>query len=426
MNPGKVLADAAALDAAAPLTRLRERFALPRGDDGKPLVYLCGHSLGPMPLAARTLVLEELEDWARLGVVGHHAARRPWIDYADFLQQGLASLCGAHPDEVVAMNALSVNLHLLLASFYRPQGARRLIVVESGAFSSDHHAVASLAHWHGLDPATCLLEVPPGADGDTIGEQALEQLLAERGHEVALVLWPGVQYRTGQAFDLARVAAAAHGAGARCGFDLAHAIGNVPLSLHEAGADFAVWCSYKYLNAGPGAIGGAFVHARHARADLPGLAGWWGHEPATRFRMEPAFTPAAGAAGWAVSNPPVLSAAPLIASLQLFADAGMDALRTRSLALGTFLRRHVEAHFHRQLHIVTPAAPARHGCQLSLRVRAGREAGRRLFEGLGARGVVLDWREPDVLRLSTVPLYNHFTDIAQLLVHLRALLPETP
>jgi kynureninase len=239
---------------------------------------------------------------------------------------------------------------------------------------------------------------------------------------VALVLWPGVQYLTGQAFDLARIARAAAACGAACGFDLAHAVGNLPLALHDAGADFAVWCSYKYLNGGPGALGGAFVHERHARSGLPRLAGWWGHEPATRFRMGPEFHPAFGAAGWQVSNPPIFSTAPLLASLALFEAAGLPALRAKSLAMTTWLLDQLDSAFGRHLQCVTPRDPAQRGSQLSLRVRAGREVGQALFAQLGARGVVLDWREPDILRVAPAPLYNRFEDIAQLLLHLEALL----
>lgn len=422
MNTEELLAEAAARDASDALAAFRGRFALPLATDGSLLTYLCGHSLGAMPLAARSLVAEELDDWARLAVNGHHTARRPWIDYADFLQQGLARLAGAGTSEVVAMNALSVNLHLLLASFFRPQGERRCIVIEAGSFSSDHHAVSSVLTLHGLDPAECLIEVGPAPGSDLIEEAALEAVLAERGDEVAVVLWPGVQYRTGQAFDIGRVVAATHGAGAICGLDLAHAIGNIPLDLHAHGADFAVWCSYKYLNAGPGAIGGAFVHSRHSRMSRPGLAGWWGHDPVTRFLMEPGFMPATGAAAWQVSNPPILSAAPLLASLAIFDEAGMPALRAKSLSLDAFLRAQLATHFSDALQVVTPAEPARHGCQLSLRVREGRDAGRRLFEGLQARGIVVDWREPDILRISPVPLYNSHGDIARLLMGLAELL----
>lgn len=391
---------------------MRGRFALPRDPKGEPLIYLCGHSLGLAPLAARRLVHEELQDWEQLGVEGHHRSRRPWIDYAELLQAGLAQLAGAEPAEVVAMNALTTNLHLLLASFYRPQGRRRRILIERGAFPSDRHAVVSQLGWHGLDAQDALLEVDPDPGSLLVDEARLEALLRQRGDEVALVLWPGVQYLTGQRFDLARIARAAHAAGALCGFDLAHSIGNTPLALHDDGADFAVWCSYKYLNAGPGAIGGAFVHSRHQRAALPGLAGWWGHDRATRFQMGPEFAPSAGAAAWQVSNPPILSTAPLLASLQIFEAAGMQALQAKSQAMTALLLEGLRAH-DAAIESITPLDPARRGCQLSLRLRAGRDAGRRVFEALTEQGVVADWREPDILRFAPVPLYNSFGEVAR-------------
>jgi kynureninase len=411
LNPPRE--QARALDAADQLAPLRNRFALPPGAQGRPLLYFCGQSLGLAPRAARQLVEEELDDWERLGVAGHHAGRRPWIDYAEALRPGLARLVGAQPDEVVAMNSLTLNLHLLLASFYRPQGRRRCILIEQGVFPSDRHAIVSQLHWHGLREQEALLELPAHPVTDLVEEADIEQLLRERGEEIALVLWPGVQYRTGQNFDLARIAAATRDAGATCGFDLSHAIGIVPLALHDDGADFAVWCSYKYLNGGPGAIGGAFVHARHQRAALPGLAGWWGHDPATRFGMQPEFLPAAGAAGWQVSNPPILATAPLLASLAIFDSAGMPALRAKSLAMGGLLLQAIDG-LDSRISCLTPREDARRGCQLSLRVRAGREAGRRLFAALGAQGVVADWREPDILRFAPVPLYNTFGEVAQL------------
>lgn len=414
--------EARALDAADPLAPLRERFALPTAADGEPLIYFCGHSLGAAPRAARARVTEELDDWERLGVDGHHAGRRPWIDYAQLLARPLATLAGAREHEVVAMNSLTVNLHLLMASFFRPQGHRRLVVIEGGAFPSDRHAVLGQLRWHGLDPAATLVEIAPAPGEDLIDLARLEQLLASRGGEVALVLWPGVQYRTGQAFDLARVARAAAACGAICGFDLAHAIGNLPLALHDTGADFAAWCGYKYLNGGPGALAGAFVHERHAQSDLPRLAGWWGHDGATRFRMGPEFHPSFGAAGWQVSNPPILSTAPLLAALELFDAAGMAALRAKSLAMNALLLREIDARHAGQLQCLTPRDVAQRGCQLSLRVRAGRATGRALFDALTAHGVVLDWREPDVLRLAPVPLYNRYTDIARFLQRLESLL----
>jgi kynureninase len=402
---------AAALDAADPLAPLRERFVLPRAADGSTQMYFCGHSLGLAPRDARARVAEEIDDWENLGVTGHHAGRRPWIDYAELLRPALARLTGAQPDEVVAMNGLTVNLHLLMASFYRPQGIRRCIVIEKGAFPSDRHAVLSQLHWHGIGEEA-LIEVGHDATG-TLDESVLEHLLATRGEEIALVLWPGVQYLTGQAFDLARIVRAAHAAGARCGFDLAHAVGNVPLALHDIGADFAAWCSYKYLNAGPGAVGGAFVHASHPRSERPGLAGWWGHDPATRFRMGPEFVPAAGAAAWQLSNPPILSTAPLLASLELFEAAGTSQLQAKAQALGSLLLEAVDA-LDTRIHCITPRDAKRRGCQLSLRVRAGRDAGRRLFEFLEAHNVVADWREPDIVRVAPVPLYNSFTETARL------------
>ena len=417
MSVAAALAAARARDAADPLRGLRARFALPRNERGEPLVYLCGHSLGLEPLAARELVNAELDDWARLGVLGHEHARRPWVPYHENLTAPLAALTGAGTGEVVAMNSLTVNLHLMLASFYRPRPARTRILIEAGAFSSDRHAVASQIAWHGLDPERELLELAPRGAADTVSEEEIEALLAEHGTSIALVLWPGVQYRTGQAFDLARITRAAHAHGCVAGFDLAHAVGNLPLALHAAQADFAVWCSYKYLNGGPGAIGGAFLHERHSAAQprthhsggLPGarLAGWWGHELSTRFRMEPGFRGAAGIAAWQVSNPPVLAAAPLIASLAIFAEACSAPLRDKSIALTGFLDALIRP-LAPAVEIVTPAASAQRGCQLSLRIAGGN--GRRVFDALTASGVIGDWRAPDIIRVAPVPLYNSFED----------------
>jgi kynureninase len=395
------------LDEADALRGFRERFARPRGAHGEPLVYLCGHSLGLMPLAARTLVLEELEDWAQLAVLGHEHARRPWIPYHENLREGLAHLAGGRPGEVAAMNSLTVNLHLLLAAFYRPSGERRRILIEAGAFSSDRHAVASQIAWRGLAVEEALVELPAPAASDTIPEEAIEAYLGEHGASVALVLWPGIQYRTGQAFDLGRIAHAAHRAGGIIGFDLAHAIGNVPLALHDIEADFAVWCSYKYLNGGPGAIGGCFIHQRHER---PHLAGWWGHEAATRFRMAPEFRPAPGAAGWQISNPPILAAAPLIASLGLFAEAGLQRLRRKSVALTGYLQYLLER-LAPEVALITPRAADARGCQLSVRIAGPQGRGQRVFDELTTQGVIGDWREPDTLRLAPVPLYNSFADV---------------
>jgi len=413
------LAEARARDAADPLRGFRDRFALPRDARGEPLTYLCGHSLGLQPLAARTVVNEELDEWSRLAVQGHEEARRPWIPYHENLAAGLAALAGAQASEVVAMNSLTVNLHLMLASFYRPQGKRTRILIEAGAFSSDRHAVTSQIAWHGLDPERTLIELAPAAGEDLVPEESIESQLACHGEEIAVVLWPGVQFRTGQAFDLARIARAAHRHGCIAGFDLAHSIGNTPLTLHALDADFAVWCSYKYLNGGPGAIGGCFVHWRHSEGQprsrhaggLPGarLAGWWGHEESSRFLMEPQFQAAVGAAAWQVSNPPILAAAPLIASLDIFMEAGMTALRAKSVALTDFLDGLIRP-LAPGVNILTPAEAAQRGCQLSLRLATGAAHGRRVFTALTERGVICDWRSPDIIRVAPVPLYNTFED----------------
>jgi kynureninase len=395
---------ARAADAADPLRSLRAQFALPTDAQGAPLAYLCGHSLGLAPRAARARVLEEIEDWERLGVLGHEQARRPWIGYAETLRADLALLAGARPDEVVAMNSLSVNLHLLLAGFYRPSGGRDAILIEAGAFPSDRHVVESQIRWHGLDPHRSLIELAPRAGADTLDPADIEAAIEREAGRLALVLWPGVQYRTGQAFDLARITRAAHTAGALAGFDLAHAIGNLPLALHADGADFAAWCSYKYLNAGPGAIAGAFVHERHA--GRPRLTGWWGHEAATRFRMSGEFVPGAGAAGWQISNPPILAAAPLGIALALFRTAGRAALHAKSQRLTGWLEFLLQRRCAGQVAIITPAE---RGAQLSLRLRPAARA-RAAFAALAPRGIIADWREPDVIRMAPVPLYNGFED----------------
>ena len=405
---------ARACDESDVLKGFRDRFELPHDAHGKPLIYLCGHSLGLMPRAARALVTQELDDWAAMGARGHETALRPWIPYHENLSLGFAELTGATPQEVVAMNSLTVNLHLMLAAFYRPRGKRRKILIEAGAFPSDRHALSSQLEWHGLDPHGCLVELAPAAIEDAVSEEEIEGTLEQIGSEIALVLWPGVQYRTGQSFDLARIARAARRARCLVGFDLAHSIGNMDLDLNASGADFAVWCNYKYLNAGPGAIGGCFIHERHLGATpRPHLTGWWGHEAATRFLMRPEFHAAAGAAGWQISNPPILSAAPLIASLAIFKEARLARLRAKSTALTGFLEFLLDAQAP-AVRIITPREATERGCQLSLRVAGGP----RIFQRLSAAGVVCDWREPDTLRVAPVPLYNRYEDVWRFSEHL--------
>jgi len=401
---------ALALDAADPLSRLRKEFLVP-AHAGEDQAYFCGNSLGLQPRGARAHVEEVLDKWAAEAVEGHFTGSAQWLDYHELVREPLARVVGAKASEVVAMNTLTVNLHLMMVSFYRPTRERPAILIEAGAFPSDRHAVASQVAFHGFDPATDLIELEADEPNGTISMPALERAIAEHGPRLALVLWPGVQYRTGQAFDLKEIARLAHQAGAVAGFDLAHGVGNLELGLHDANADFAVWCHYKYMNSGPGAVAGCFVHERHARSERPRFAGWWGHEVSTRFRMGPQFSPTPGADGWQLSNPPILGLAPLRASLDLYDRVGMAALRERSRRLTGYLEQLIDARLTNVLQIVTPREPARRGCQLSLRVHGGREQGRALFEYLAANGVLGDWREPDVIRISPAPLYNSFSEI---------------
>jgi kynureninase len=401
---------AAELDAADPLRAFRNEFHIPL-HDGEEQRYFCGNSLGLQPKAVRAALLDELDDWARLGVEGHFHGKHPWMPYHGFVRDSLAELVGAQPSEVVAMNTLSVNLHLMMVSFYRPTRERHAILIEAGAFPSDRYAVESQIRFHGFDPATALIELEGDEPDGTISMAAIERVLAGRGQQIALVLWPGVQYRSGQAFDLKEITRLAHAQGCVAGFDLAHAAGNLPLNLHDSGADFAAWCSYKYLNSGPGAIAGCFVHERHARSDRPRFAGWWGHDQATRFRMGPEFVPTPGADGWQLSNPPIMALSPLRVSLEVFHRAGMARLRAKSKQLTGYLEALIRARLAHSLQILTPSEPERRGCQLSLRVAGGRERGRALFDHLGSIGVLGDWREPDVIRISPAPLYNSFDDV---------------
>lgn len=400
---------ALALDAADPLHRFHDEFLFPRHGGGEQ-TYFVGNSLGLQPRGARARVEEVLDKWANEAVEGHFTGAAQWMDYHALAREPLARVVGAQPAEVVAMNSLTANLHFMLVSFYRPTRERSAILMEAGAFPSDRYALESHVRFHGFDPATDLIELEPDADG-LFPMAAIERAIAEHGPRLALVLWPGVQYRTGQAFDLGEIARLGHAQGAVVGFDLAHAAGNLPLRLHDSGADFAVWCHYKYMNAGPGAVAGCFVHERHARTGRPRFAGWWGHDAATRFRMGPEFAPTPGADGWQLSNPPILGLAPLLASLDLFDQAGMPALRTKSEALTGYLEALIRARLAGTLEIVTPREPERRGAQLSLRVAGGRERGRALFEHLAANGVLGDWREPDVVRISPAPLYNRFIDV---------------
>lgn len=402
---------ARALDAADPLQAWRERFVLPHDDAGRELVYLCGHSLGAQPTLAADYVEEVMRDWRARGVDGFFAGRRRWLDYHERAVPALAALAGAQPQEVTVMNSLTVNLHLLLASFYRPAGDRTALLMERSAFPSDRYAAESHVRWHGLDPARDLLEIAPREDEHLLRTEDIIATLEREGPRIAAVLLPGVQYLTGQRLDIHAITAAGRRAGCTVGWDLAHAIGNVPLALHDAGVDYAVWCHYKYVNGGPGAPGGAFVHARHsARRDLPRLAGWWGNDAATRFRMAPDFDPAPGADGWQVSTPSILALAPVAAALEHYAAVGLAALRAKSIALTSYLEALIDERLAGHLTVLTPRGAEDRGAALSLRLESGRDAARAAFDGLIARGIVPDWREPGVIRVAPVPFYNSYDD----------------
>ena len=378
------------------------------------MLYFCGNSLGLQPKSVRQRLLEELDQWATHAVEGHFRGQRPWMYYHKFLTPQTARLVGALPHEVVVMNTLTTNLHLMMVSFYRPTDRRYRILMEAGAFPSDQYAVESQVRWHGFDPSDAVVEVAPRAGEDVLHMVDIERAIEQVGDSLALVLFGGVNYYSGQWYDLPAITRVAHRVGAYAGFDLAHAAGNVPLALHDWDVDFAVWCSYKYLNSGPGGPAGIFVHERHGNApELPRFAGWWGHCEEERFLMRKGFKPMRGAEGWQLSNAQILSFAAHLASLDLFDAAGMDALRAKSLLLTGYLEYVLDSvgeHLP-DLHILTPRQPQQRGCQLSVRMGT---RGKALFEYLSAHGVMADWREPDVIRLAPVPMYNSFEDVWRL------------
>ncbi|MGD9842661.1 MAG: kynureninase [Steroidobacteraceae bacterium] len=413
---------AIALDRADPLASYREQFHIPLTAQGTPQSYFCGHSLGLQPRSAAALLNEELQVWQTQAVEGHFNSERPWLSYHELLNPALAELCGALPLEVVAMNSLTVNLHLLLISFYRPTTQRHKILIEASAFPSDRYAVASQLKLHGYDPAHDLIEVSPRTGEYLLRTEDLLAVLEHEGSRIATALLPGVQYLSGQRYDLQRITHAAHQQGCVVGFDLAHAIGNVPLQLHDWNVDFAAWCSYKYLNSGPGSIGGAFVHERHAQdSELPRLAGWWGHDKHSRFAMPREFMPLPGAEGWQLSNPPIFACAPLLASLRLFSSAGMQALRSKSLQLTAYLETLLNTYCP-QVSIITPTDPQQRGCQLSLRLPLATAQAQQLHQQLLSQGVMCDWREPNIIRVAPVPLYNTYLDVHTFVSALQGLL----
>lgn len=410
-NMENTLAFARALDAKDPLNQFRSRFYIPQHNGGD-AVYLTGNSLGLQPRSTETYIKQELEDWAQLGVEGHFEARKPWMPYHEQFSQQLASLTGSLPEEVVAMNQLTVNLHLLMVSFYRPTKERFKIICEAKAFPSDQYAIESQVKFHGFDPAEAIVEVEPREGEHTLRQEDILAVIKEHGAQTALVLFGGVNYYTGQVLDMAGITVAAHEAGALAGFDLAHAAGNITLRLHDWQVDFACWCSYKYLNSGPGGVAGAFVHEKHITdTSVPRFAGWWGYRKSTRFKMEKGFDPIPTAEGWQLSNAPVLSMAAHKASLDIFEEAGWEKLEAKRLQQNVFLDqvlKDASERFHGQLEIITPTETAQRGCQVSMLVHKN---GRDVFNKLTKAGVIADWREPDVIRIAPVPLYNSFEDI---------------
>jgi kynureninase len=399
----------ASQDTRDALASFRKRFHIPKKPDGSDCIYLCGHSLGLQPKSTREYVEQELQDWSRLGVEAHFHARNPWMPYHEILTESISRLVGALPIEVVAMNSLTVNLHLMMASFYRPTAKRNKILIEVNAFPSDQYAVKSQIQYHGFDPAESLIEITPRRGETWIRTEDIEELIDKEGEKIALIMLGGVNYYSGQAFEFSRITDAGHAKGCVVGFDMAHAAGNLPLKLHDWNVDFAVWCSYKYLNAGPGGIAGCFVHERHARDPrLPRFAGWWGHDKENRFRMLPDFHVIPGAEGWQLSNPSILSAAALRASLDIFDEATMQRLRAKSESLTGYLSFFLDQNASKKFSVITPQDTAQRGAQLSFRVA---ENGRAICDALAKDGIICDWREPDILRVAPVPLYNTFLDV---------------
>ena len=410
------------MDEQDPVSHFRQHFHIPKQANGQEVLYFCGNSLGLSPKKTKEYLLQELKDWEQHGVEGHFEAKNPWVAYHELFPEKLSKIVGAQPKEVVVMNTLSVNLHLMMVSFYRPTKERFKIVIEQAAFPSDKYAVASQLRFHGLDPEEALIELTPRAGEETLRQADIEKTLREQGDSIALIMMGGVNYYTGQAFDMEQITAIGHEIGALVGFDLAHAVGNIGLSLHDWGVDFAVWCHYKYLNSGPGAIAGAFVHERHLnQTDIPRFEGWWGHDKSTRFKMDDTFQPMPTAEAWQLSNAPIFSMTPLLASLELFEEAGVQELMIKSVYMTAYLEFLLKSIDSDRISIITPELPNERGCQLSIQVKNGNKE---LFDQLTARGVVADWREPDVIRVAPVPLYTRFVDVYDFAQLLHELLQE--
>ena len=409
-------------DALDELSSYRQEFHIPKDKHGNELIYLCGNSLGLQPKSTKDYINQELEDWANLGVEGHTEAKNPWLGYHEFLTESTAKLVGAKPIEVVTMNSLTANLHFMMASFYKPTKERYKIIIESDAFPSDKYAVESQLRHHGYDDKEGLILWTPRANEELLRYEDLEALLNTHGNEVALVMIGGVNYYTGQFFDFKRITDLGHKQGCIVGFDCAHGAGNVALDLHNSGADFAVWCTYKYLNSGPGSLSGCFVHERHAYdKSLNRFTGWWSHNKATRFNMRHEFDVLPGAEGWQLSNPPILSMAAIKASLDMFNEVGMTKLLEKSKKLTGYFEFLLKELGGDIIRIITPKNPDERGCQLSIQVL---NADKSLHNRLTEAGVISDWREPDVIRCAPVPLYNSFEDVYLMVEKMKAILNE--
>ena len=407
---------ALSLDRDDGLSKYRNQFHIPLQDNGEEYIYFCGNSLGLQPKKTKQFIDQEINDWANLGVEGHLNAKNPWLSYHEFLSKSYANLVGSKKSEVVAMNTLTVNLHLMMVSFYRPTSKRYKIVIEQDAFPSDIYAVESQIEFHGFNVKNSLIKIKPRMSESALRTEDIIDLINKEGDELALIMLGGVNYYTGQVFDFEKITKSAHDKSVLVGFDLAHAVGNIKLELHNWNVDFAVWCSYKYLNSGPGSVGGVFIHEKHHKSDLPRFSGWWGHNKENRFDMPDTFDPITTVEGWQLSNPPIISLAAIRASLSIFDEVGMQNLVAKSKKLNKYLLYLLSTIETDRIEIITPKNS---GCQISIRVVNGNK---NLFESISNAGVIADWREPDVIRIAPVPLYNSFTDIFNFYQILKSLL----
>lgn len=408
------------LDANDPLQKYRQEFHIPLQKNGDEHIYLCGNSLGLQPKRTQEYIQQELTDWANLGVEGHTQAKHAWMPYHEFLSEAMAKIVGAKPHEVVVMNTLTTNLHLMMVSFFQPTAKRYKIVIEADAFPSDKYAVESQLKFHNIDPKDGLILWKPRKEDNLCHIEDLEQIIQRQGGEIALLMIGNTNYYSGQFYDMQKITQLGHANGMIVGFDLAHGAGNIQPNLHDVGADFAVWCTYKYLNSGPGSLGGCFVHERHAHnKNLKRFVGWWGHNKNTRFNMRQEFDPIPGAEGWQLSNPPILSMAAIRASLAVFEEAGFENIRAKSEQITGYLEFLIDEIKNDKIHIITPRNPKERGCQLSIQVK---DADKALFDALTQKGVVADWREPDVIRVAPAPLYNSYQDVFNFVEILKSLL----